>query len=174
LVDLDDPRGEINESGVMCACGLADPRRPEAGRTYDQDLLTGAARHSDGLDHIRLKGTVKDMKKLPEVCGPGINSGGSMDAPGGKPSRPNLAVQPDEPLKAGSAATGAPTPSINLPSPSLHDAGVAADAAVNVPVPGPGSEHQLPSVGSGSADGHGSGSDVVPPNEGSARAGHDR
>jgi type II secretion system protein N len=169
---------EVDQSAVMGCLRFkpSEALKKREPKTYDQILLTGAARHSDGLDHIKLTGTIKTMKKLPEVCGPGIKSGGSRDDPGGKPSRPNLAIQPDEPLKAGSAATGgAPTPAINLPSPVLmHDAGVAADAAVNVPVPGPGSEHQLPSVGSGSADGHGSGSDVAPPNEGSARAGHDR
>ncbi len=142
---------ELNESVVLGCIRFkgSEALKKREPRTFDQILLTGAARAPDGLDHIRLKGTFKDMKKLPEVCGPGI-SAVNIDSPGstGAPSRPALRVQPpDEPVNPGSAvAIPPPTPT----PPALPDAAVGGtDAAVAVPLPHP--EHE--NTGSGSAEG---------------------
>jgi len=166
---------DINESVVMGCLRFkgTEALKKREPKTFDQILLTGAARHSDGLDHIRLKGSFKDMKKLPEVCGPGITGISTDNVGGGTPSRPNLTVQPDEPVPTD--ARTMPIPQINPPPPAPIDAGaVQSDAAVFVPVPGPGSEHQLPSTGDRSgagSDGHGS---DVGPGSGTAGAGHER
>ncbi len=141
---------DLNESVVLGCIRFkgSDALRKREPRTYDQILLTGAARGPDGLDHIRLKGSFKDMKKLPEVCGPDISATG-IDTPNGAPSRPNLTVQPDEPIKPlGSANVAPPIPATPPPAP---DAGIASDAAVIVPVPHPDHEGSGSGVGSGSA-----------------------
>jgi type II secretion system protein N len=100
--------------------------RKREPKTYDQILLTGAARHTDGLDHILLKGTFKQMQKKPNICGPGI-APGDID-------RPNLTVQPDEPVRP----VPPPTPQINPPPPTPVDA--AVDLATPPPEPEPPGE----------------------------------
>ncbi|MEJ7603970.1 MAG: type II secretion system protein GspN [Kofleriaceae bacterium] len=124
--------------------------RKREAKTHTALTTTGAQRGPDGLFHIRLDGKFKDMKRLPQSCGPGVpkdaaTAGGSTS---GGSSTPSLKVQPpDEPIRP--PGEGAAIPSTQLVTP---DAG-AADAAVNVPVPGPGSENH---TGSGSAGSSGS------------------
>jgi hypothetical protein len=94
-------------------------------RTHAAISTTGAPFGPDNLYHIRLDGKVKEMKRLGQLCGPGI-SDKDIDAPGGTSARPNLTIQPDPPpTPAPPAADAASTP--------------PADAGVTVPVPGPGS-----------------------------------
>lgn len=127
--------------------------RKREPKTADAISLTGAARHTDGLDHIKLEGTFKDMRKLAKVCGPGTNGGAIDDH--GKPSRPNLTVQPDEPTRP--TVTTPPTNAVPF------DAGLAhpPDATLHAPTPPVGG-------GSGSAEGAGSAEQHDPPPEGAA------
>ncbi|MBS1118809.1 MAG: hypothetical protein H6Q90_1037 [Deltaproteobacteria bacterium] len=160
---------DLNDSVVLGCVRFkgSDALRKREPKTYDQILLTGAARAPDGLDHIRLKGSVKNMLKLPEVCGPTI-SDPPIDSPsGGTPNaRPNLTVQPDDPLRhLGSAAAALP---VNPTPPPPPDAG-AADAAVTIPIPHP--EHEGSAAGAGSSTGSGAGSQDAQPETGTAGAG---
>lgn len=132
--------------------------RKREPKTADAISLTGAARHTDGLDHIKLEGTFKEMRKLAKVCGPGT-SGGSDDVGGSTPSkRPSMTVNPDEP----------PKPTVTTPPPGTTiDAGLAHpnDATLHAPTPPstpsvPPSTQPTPApdhsgAGSGSAAGSG-------------------
>jgi type II secretion system protein N len=123
--------------------------RRQEQRTADALSLTGAARHTDGLDHIKLEGTFKEIRKLAKICGPGT-SGGDIDTPNTKSSRPKLTVQPDEPAK--------PTVTTPPPGPAPFDAALATptDATLHAPTPG---ATPTPGQGSaGSADPTGAGS----------------
>lgn len=123
----------------------SDALRKREPKTADAISLTGAARHTDGLDHIKLEGTFKQIRKLAKVCGPGIG-GGNIDSPG-TPSRPNLTVQPDEPTRP-----TVTTPPPNTPAP--FDAGLASPPdALHAPTPGSPDhpDHPNPSGGSGEA-----------------------
>ena len=113
-------------------------------RTHAAISTTGAPLGPDNLYHIRLDGKVKEMKRLGQVCGAGAAGGGDKS----DTSRPNLTIQPQEPPPADAAA------------PTFTPPPMQPDAAVAVPVPGPGSEH--PNVGSGSA-GSGSAGSATPP-----------
>jgi type II secretion system protein N len=128
----------------------SDALKKREQKTYDQILLTGAKRHTDGLDHIRLTGTFKNMLKRPEACGPGV-SGIDGD---GQNSRPNLQVQPDEPIRR------QPPPQPVNPPPTPIDAGVMhLDASDQLPHAGSAATGSAGSgSGSGQFDGHGSGS----------------
>ena len=123
--------------------------RKREAKTHTALTTTGAQRGPDGLFHIRLDGKFKEMKRLPQSCGPGVpkdaaTAGGS--ATEGTSTTPSLKVQPpDEPIRP--PGEGTPIPQTPVPAP---DAG-AADAAVNVPVPGPGSENHTGSGSAGSA-----------------------
>ncbi|MBA2544729.1 MAG: type II secretion system protein GspN [Deltaproteobacteria bacterium] len=123
-------------------------------KTADALSLTGAARHTDGLDHIKLEGTLKEVRKVAKVCGPGTG-GGSIDSPTGSPSRPNLTVQPDEPSR--------PTVTTPPPGPAPFDAALATpnDATLHAPTPSGNPSVPTPghgSAGSGDHSGSGSGS----------------
>ncbi|MEO8704993.1 MAG: type II secretion system protein GspN [Kofleriaceae bacterium] len=139
---------DINDSVVLGCLRFkgTDALRKREPKTFDQIALTGAARHTDGLDHIHLKGTFKDMRKLPEVCGPGVSAQGADDPSPSKSSRPNLTVHPDDPPVKPAATM--PTPMPPMPS-------APADAGVFIPhfdaANGSG-------AGSGAAVGSGSGS----------------
>lgn len=104
-----------------------EPLQKRNRSTYDQILFIGGKQNkADNLEHVALKGTWKDIKKLPELCGPGVvpGSGDSDTAQPGnvKPVRPNLTVTPDEPT-----TPTAPRPPPLTP-PSIPDAGVIHDA----------------------------------------------
>ncbi len=101
----------IDQSAVL-GCIRFKPTaalRKREPKTYDQILLTGAARDmSTGLDNIKLQGTFKHLRKLAKLCGPNAAGGRDIDS---TPSRPNLTVHtPDAPLHA-------PTPQIK-PTPA--------------------------------------------------------
>jgi type II secretion system protein N len=128
-------------SGCLRFEGSETLRKREPG-THAALSTTGAQRGPDGLFHIRLDGKFKDMKRLPQSCGPNAaKTTTKTNGSGGSPSNPSLKVQqPDEPIKA------------ETPTPSTPDAGIA-DAPVAVPVPGPGSAGSAGSAGSGSGSG---------------------
>lgn len=123
--------------------------RKREPKTADAISLTGAARHTDGLDHIKLEGTFKDVRKLAKVCGPGTGGGGTDDVnPTGKSTRPTMTVSPDEPPKA----------TVTTPPPGTTiDAGLAhpPDATLHAPTPPPSGTPSVPPppdhAGSGSA-----------------------
>jgi type II secretion system protein N len=125
----------------------SDALRKREQKTADAISLTGAARHTDGLDHIKLEGTFKEIRKLAKVCGPGV-TGGGIDSPGG--GRPNLTVQPDEP-----ARPTVTTPPPNTPAP--FDAGLASPPDATLHAPTPGTPNPSAPASGGSGD-HGSGS----------------
>lgn len=129
--------------------------RKREPKTYDQILLTGAARSPDGLDNIKLEGTFKEVRKLAKLCGPGAKSNGDSDSgsdhvPSG---RPTMTVHPDEPTPSPATPTNPPLiPSRNLqppgpppPVPTTIDAGVPTAPTGAHPGSGSGS-------GSGSAE----------------------
>ena len=125
-----------------------------SARTHAAISTTGAPLGPDNLYHIKLDGKVKEMKRLGVLCGAAANAGDTNDKAGD--SRPNLAIQPDQPPPTADATAPAFTPPPPPP----------ADAAVNVPVPSPDGEH--PNLGSGSGGSAGSGSAgpsglIVPP-----------
>ncbi len=116
--------------------------RKREPKTADAISLTGAARHTDGLDHIKLEGTFKEVRKLAKVCGPGT-SGGGDDVNTGKTTRPSITVTPDEP----------PKPTVTTPPPGTTiDAGLAhpPDATLHAPTP-PNTTIDPEHSGSGSA-----------------------
>ncbi|HLL20870.1 MAG TPA: type II secretion system protein GspN [Kofleriaceae bacterium] len=135
-VDFDMTLGQAIDESTVAGClrftGSHVLLKRDA-RTHAAISTTGAPLGPDNLYHIRLDGKVKEMKRLPQVCGLSDAAAGSD-----KPSRPNLTVQPTEP-----PIQAAPTPEAPPPPPP-------ADAAVVVPVPGPTGE-QVGSAGSGSA-----------------------
>jgi len=119
--------------------------RTREPKTADAISLTGAARHTDGLDHIKLEGNFKDVRKLAKVCGPGIGGGGDPDTkPGG---RPTMTVQPDEPSR----------PTVTTPTPAPADAGFHPPSDATLHAPTPPSNPSAPATG-GSGDHGGSGS----------------
>ena len=139
FVDFDMTLAQnISESDVTGCLRFngSEALRKRDARTHAAISTTGAPLGPDGLYHITLDGTVKNMKRLGKVCGPDGAAGQTDD----KPSRPTITVQPDAPLSPEPAPTAA-EPAAPPPPP--------ADAAVTVPVPGPGSEHP---PGEGSAD----------------------
>jgi type II secretion system protein N len=147
-----------------------DALRKREPKTYDQILLTGAARHTDGLDHIKLDGTFKEVKKLAKVCGAGVSGGSSKD--NDTPSRPNLTVHPDEPTRPGSATppppiNPPPPPTINAPTPPPAGAAGSGSAVPSVPHPATPTGAPVGSGSAGSAAGSGSGEPQAVP-EGSA------
>lgn len=126
-------------------------------RTHAAISTTGAPLGPDNLYHIKLDGPVKQMKRLGVVCGAAAGNGSTNDKLANeRPDRPNLPSVPDQP-----PPTPPPPPmptegSANFTPPNMP----TPDAAVTVPVPGPGSEH--PNVGSGINIGSAGSSGVIP------------
>ncbi|MDQ3364244.1 MAG: type II secretion system protein GspN [Myxococcota bacterium] len=133
--------------GCLRFTGSQELLKREA-KTFAAISTTGAPLGPDNLYHIRLEGKFKEMKRLGQLCGPGI-SDKDIDAPDTS-TRPNLTIQPDEAVRPNSEGGGPP---VNPPPPVAIDAG--ADAAVTVPVPGPENEDSPPPPGA-----NGSGANV--------------
>lgn len=133
-------------------------------KTFTAISATGAPLGPDDNFHIRLTDKFKDMKRLGQPCGTAVSSK-SMDNPTGT-VRPSLTVPPDEPARTDAGVT---MPTFTPPT-MVPDAG--ADAAVNVPVPGPdspGSAGPDPSHNGGSA---GAVSGAGEPSRGDPSRGH--
>ena len=95
---------DLNDSPVTgClrfrASEVLDKRVP---KTFAELQTTGAQLGPDNLFHIKLTDKFREIKRLPQTCGPDANT--SMDNPGAgsnpaitRPGRPNLTVTPDSP-----------------------------------------------------------------------------
>ncbi len=80
-------------------------------KTASAISLTGAPRGPDNLFHIKLEGPLREVRRLALVCG----AAASRDTPGGVPTRPNLTVTPDQPVRP-SGAIGIPPPTMPPPA----------------------------------------------------------
>jgi type II secretion system protein N len=99
-------------------------------KTHTAISATGAPLGPDNLFHIKLDGTLKDMRRLGVICGSSASK--NMDSFGGTTARPNLTVTPETPAKPPAVIPPPPTP-IPPPAAAPEDAGVDA----HVPPTGP-------------------------------------
>jgi type II secretion system protein N len=131
--------GESMTAGCLRFNGSQELLKREP-KTHAAISTTGANLGPDNLFHIRLDGRFKEMKRLPQFCGPGF-ADKNMDNPGGSgPARPNLTVQPDEPIKppldAGALPPPPPPPPATPPpSTTPSDAGTPPNHVGQPPVP---------------------------------------
>ncbi|HEY5924533.1 MAG TPA: type II secretion system protein GspN [Kofleriaceae bacterium] len=130
---LEKEFGESMVAGCLRFKGSDDLMRREP-KTHAAISTTGAEIRGDGLFHIRLTDRFKDMKRLNQECGPNTNTNNGEDF--NRPSRPNLAVQPDEGARPTMPAVPTPAP-VAMPetppaTPPGHDAGTGS-----APVGGP-------------------------------------
>jgi len=104
-------------------------------KTHSAMSLTGAQIGPDNLFNIKIDGPLRDIRKLPQFCGPAANVG--MDNPGGPPARPSLTVTPETPAHPGTPP-GIPPPTVTPPPPPPpavpEDAGIV-DAPAGAPPP---------------------------------------
>lgn len=94
-------------------------------KTFAAIQTTGAELRADGMFHIKLTDKFKDMKRLNMPCGPGTSTNNGEDFSGAR-ARPNLTVQPDEPIRPIPPPTVPPPaapPPIVPPPPPAADAG---------------------------------------------------
>ncbi|HEY4241672.1 MAG TPA: type II secretion system protein GspN [Kofleriaceae bacterium] len=94
---------------------VTESLRDREAMTWADITTLGAPRGPDGLFHIKLDGKLKDVKRLPLICGPdapGVKQG--MDNPaalGGARPRPTVTIQNEDEIRppngAGTAAAGA-------------------------------------------------------------------
>jgi len=156
----------IDQSAVLGCIRFkgTDALRKREPKTYDQILLTGAARNmSDGLDNIKLEGTFKALRKLAKLCGPNAGNGRDIDTP--THNRPNLTIHTDD-APPPTPTTHAPTPPINPPPPTATlDAGVPSAPADAHPATGIAPPVEHAGSGSGSDTGSGGEPQPVPENE---------
>jgi type II secretion system protein N len=131
-------------------------------KTHAAISTTGANLGPDNLFHIRLDGKFKEMKRLPQFCGPGFagknmdNMAGSGGSSGSGAPRPSVTVQPEGDVRPGSNVGDAiaPPPPPATPPPNMQppvDAGVASPPHDAPFVPGV--NEGAPPAGSGSAPG---------------------
>jgi type II secretion system protein N len=82
---------ELNDSAVAGCVRFrgTEALRKREPRTFDQFALTGAFRAPDGLDHIHLTQTFKNIGKKPEQCGPGAPSDSNKPSLPSGPTAPN-------------------------------------------------------------------------------------
>jgi type II secretion system protein N len=95
--------------------------------TYNAITLTGAELRSDGLYHITLADSLRQMRRLNQECGPNVKH-----PPAGSPSHPTIAVMPDTPPTPPIIKEAAPPP-----PPPPADAGVAHPPGPEGEVPAP-------------------------------------
>lgn len=168
------------DDGMVAGCLRfkgSDKLLDKEPRTHAALSTTGANLGPDGLFHIRLDGTFKQMKRLAQTCGPALK-GGNMDDPANPgnnntgPERPNLTVQPAEDKGPNNLKTMTPQVNeINPPPPTVPvaDAGVAPSSDKSPPPPGPVNEQNGSAGSAGGAGSAGSGSGSA--QEGSAESG---
>ena len=122
---LEKEWGESMVAGCLRFKGSDELLKREA-KTYAAIQTTGAELRGDGLFHIKLTDRFKDMKRLNQECGPGVQTNNGENFSGtGKPDRPNLTVQPDEGTRPGSAMAAPPPPTPTpMDTPAIHDAAV--------------------------------------------------
>ncbi|HUJ61360.1 MAG TPA: hypothetical protein VLX92_22805, partial [Kofleriaceae bacterium] len=115
-------------------------------KTFAALTTTGAEIRADGLFHIKLAETLRNMKRLNMECGPNAPQAGTGEfaaPPHGPPPRPVLTVPPPEPPRPVE-----PPPRAEIPHPIAGSAVPPSAPAGSgfAPAPGP-----APAAGSGSA-----------------------
>ena len=123
-------------------------------KTHAALSTTGANLGPDNLYHIKLDGPLRDIRRLPQSCGP--TAGGESSGGGPKP-RPNLTVAPDAPSVPPSMPPGRPPAMTAQPyqppppaAPPLMGSGSsAAIGSSGSAVPVPSSMPQPESTGGG-------------------------
>jgi len=81
-------------------------------KTHAAFSTTGGPLGPDNLFHIKLDGQLRNVRRLPLVCGSNAGDGSS-----GSTARPNLTVPPEAP-KPGLGAVSAPPPVVPTPAPA--------------------------------------------------------
>jgi len=114
-------------------------------KTHAAISTTGAPLGPDNLFHIKLDGTLKQMRRLGIICGPTAAGMKSPEPPGGTTARPNLTVTPEPPAKpAGSNSIIIPQPQ-GLSQPPVQPPQPATVPPNNVPhVPPSGPTGETP------------------------------
>jgi type II secretion system protein N len=82
--------------------------------TWLQIKTLGAPLGPDNLFHIRLKGPMREMKRLAQLCGPNVD--GKADGGGDPSRRPNPSFNPPDDVRP---ATPTPTPELPATSPPM-------------------------------------------------------
>jgi type II secretion system protein N len=140
MMTLEKEFGDSMVAGCLRFKGSDELTRREP-KTAAAISTTGAELRGDGLFHIRLTGTFKDMKRLNQECGPNTNTNNGEDF--SRSNRPNLTVQPDtgsaDPAKPTMPAIPSPTPMPEQPTatPPAQDAGAAGANITGGPAGGP-------------------------------------
>jgi type II secretion system protein N len=101
-------------------------------KTHAALSTTGGPLGPDNLFHIKLAGPLREVRRLPQICGSAANT--NMDNPGGMTARPNLTITPDTPATPPGAAI-VPSPP---PVPAPPAAAVLEGAGGEVPPAGGG------------------------------------
>ncbi len=86
-------------------------------KTHAALSTTGAPLGPDNLFHIKLDGTLKQMRRLGIICGSTAAGMKSPDSAGGTTARPNLTVTPDPPAKPAGNTITIPQPPSSIPQP---------------------------------------------------------
>lgn len=117
-LDLDVALNQDINSSLVTGClrfNGTDALLKREPKTFSAISLTGAPLGPDNMYHIKLDGPIKDLKKLPLVCGPAANT--AMDNPGGSggsPSRPTLPIT-NEPTHVPTIPPPTPAPPPVMP-----------------------------------------------------------
>jgi type II secretion system protein N len=96
---------DLNQSqvtGCLRFNGSAALQRREP-KTHAAMSTTGGPLGPDNLFHIKLEGPLRQVRRLPQLCGPG--AGASTNNPGAPAPRPNLTVTPEPPVNPAGAGT---------------------------------------------------------------------
>lgn len=133
-VDLDVALNQDLQSSTVAGCLRfvgSDALAKREPKTHSAITLTGAPRGPDNLFHIKLEGTIRDMRRLGLVC-----SGGEA----GSNARPNLTPEAHTPIPSTPAAPPPPIPPptqpvVTPPQPAVfpEDAGVGSGSAMTSP-----------------------------------------
>jgi type II secretion system protein N len=92
---------------------------------------TGGPMGSDGLFHIKLQGTLREMKRLPRLCGPTVD-GKPAGVEGGGERRPNLPVPSPDEVRPTAVQAQPPPPPQPPPQPAMPAPVPAAPPATEV------------------------------------------
>ena len=114
-------------------------------KVHAELTTTGAPLGPDNLFHMKLDGPLRDVRRLGQLCGPGVGNKG----PDGIGARPSTTVSPSQ--LPGGATPSIPPPRTGVTAPSPPPPAPSQTPAV-IPVPTPGSAATEP-PGTGSAMG---------------------
>lgn len=149
--------GESSVDGCLRFAGSEVLRKREPN-THTALTTTGADRNpQDNLFHIKLSGKFKELLRQRAYCGPDVAKLAD-DSAGGAP-RPNLTVQPDDPVHKPATTFSPPPPPPPAEPPPPEP---PADAPVQVPVP---HRDTVDEFGRAGLNGNGNGNEPPPPPE---------